>query len=374
MAHAYTPGLKVTEFTDIEKTRRLPLLGEVLVKENEDVKSTDLVAKTELPGKVYPMNVAGELGLNKADELPQYILKKVGDKVKIGELVAEKKSFFGLFKSEYRSPVNGTLDQISKLSGQVVFSEDPIPVEINAYVDGKIKNVIPNEGVCVETKGVHIQGILGLGGETFGEILTIVPSPDTVVDEDMIKPEYKGKVIVGGSKITSNALMKCKEIGVNGVVVGGFDYQDIRDILGRDLGVAITGHEKIGLTLVLTEGFGEIKMAERTFNLLKRYNGSEVSMNGATQIRAGVQRPEIIIVHNNKDVDKLSKDYSKTGIQIGDSIRVIRSPYFGKLGVVKELPAKLYQVESGAWVRVMVVTIDGEDLIIPRANIEVLEK
>ncbi len=31
-AHAYTPGLKVKRFETVDKTRRLPILGEVFVK------------------------------------------------------------------------------------------------------------------------------------------------------------------------------------------------------------------------------------------------------------------------------------------------------------------------------------------------------
>ena len=49
---------------------------------------------------------------------------------------------------------------------------------------------------------------------------------------------------------------------------GGVDYNTISKILGYSLGVAITGTENT-TTLILTEGFGEINMAERTFNLLK---------------------------------------------------------------------------------------------------------
>ena len=57
--------------------------------------------------------------------------------------------------------------------------------------------------------------------------------------------------------------------------------QDLRDILGYDLGVAITGTERIGTTLVITEGFGEIAMADRTFQLLKSRVGHEASVSGA---------------------------------------------------------------------------------------------
>ena len=374
MAHAYTPGLKAAEKSIIEKSRKLPLLGDVLVEKGVKVKAKQLVAKTDLPGKVYPINVAGSLGLGKATELPECMLKKIGDSVQKGEVIAQTKGFFGFFKGDYKSPVTGTISQVSHITGQVVFNAPPIPVEIDAYVDGKIKSIFPKEGVVVETEGVHIQGIIGLGGEQYGKIKMAVKTADEILDEANITADMKDFIIVGGSKLTPAGFEKAREVGVKGIIVGGFDYQDIRNILGKDLGVAITGHEKIGLTLILTEGFGTIPMAGRTFNLLQKYEDRFASINGATQIRAGVMRPEIIIVHKDEINNEKDVDYAEIGIQPGDQIRVIRAPYFGKLGIVKGLPVELHQVESGTWVRIMKAEIDGEDVIIPRANIEMIEK
>ena len=73
------------------------------------------------------------------------------------------------------------------------------------------------------------------------------------------------------------------------------DDSDLKEILGYDLGVAITGTERIGLTLIVTEGFGDIAMAERTFDLLNKREGDFAAINGTTQIRAGVMRPEVVI-------------------------------------------------------------------------------
>jgi hypothetical protein len=374
MAHAYTPGLKVAARTKIEKTRILPLFGQVLVKKGDKIPADTIVAKTELPGKVYPINVAGQLGLGKANELMECMLKKEGDSVKAGELIAQSKGFFGFFKSDYKAPIDGTINQVSHITGQVIFNAPAIPVEIDAYVDGTVEEEIPSEGVVMKTEGVHIQGIIGLGGETFGEIKMVADNPSKIVDADLINDALKGKIIVCGSKITTQALTKAQKIGVAGVITGGFDYQDIKDILGDDLGVAITGHEKIGYTLILTEGFGTIPMADRTFNLLKKYEGHKASINGATQIRAGVMRPEIIIVHDDKTEDTTSKDYAQSGLEGGDQIRIIRAPYFGKMGKVVSLPVELHKVESGTWVRVMIAEIDGKEVLIPRANVEVIEK
>ncbi len=374
MAHAYTPGLKVAAKTLIEKTRKLPLLGQVLVKKGDKIPSATIVAKTELPGKVYPINVAGQLGLGKASELTESMLKKEGDVVKQGEVVAKSKGFFGLFRTEYKAPINGTITQISHITGQVIFNAPAIPVEIDAYVDGIVKEEIPEEGVIMETEGVHIQGIIGLGGEAYGDIMIVAKDPSETVTADMINESMKGKIIVCGSRIMTDALDKARKIGVSGVITGGFDYQDIKNILGKDLGVAITGHENIGYTLILTEGFGTIPMADRTFNLLKKYNGSRASINGSTQIRAGVMRPEIIITHDDQFEDKTSKNYAQSGLEKGDLIRIIRAPYFGKLGKVISLPVELQKVESGTWVRVMTAEVDGEEVLVPRANVEVIEK
>ena len=63
MAHAYTPGLMVTEKTLVKKERRLPLKGEVVSKVGDRVRAESIIAKTYLPGEVHTVNVAGILGI-----------------------------------------------------------------------------------------------------------------------------------------------------------------------------------------------------------------------------------------------------------------------------------------------------------------------
>jgi len=55
-------------------------------------------------------------------------------------------------------------------------------------------------------------------------------------------------------------------------------------------------------------------------------------------------------------------------------LRVIRMPYFGRIGRVSGLPTELQKVESGAWVRVLEVEFDeGKRVVVPRANVELIE-
>ncbi len=63
------------------------------------------------------------------------------------------------------------------------------------------------------------------------------------------------------------------------------------------------------------------------------------------------------------------------GLEIGSPIRVIRSPYFGKLGKVTALPSPLQKLESESMARVLEVEFDsdGKHAVIPRANVEMIE-
>ncbi|HDL59961.1 MAG TPA: hypothetical protein ENH14_00735, partial [candidate division WOR-3 bacterium] len=219
MAHAYTPGLKVTRATIVKKERRLPLPGNVLVKKGDRVKAEDIVARTELPGNVQPINVAGLLSIPPED-VPAVMLKKEGEHVKKGEPIAQSKSFFGLFKSNVTAPVDGYIENISNVTGQVILREPPIPVEINAYIDGEVVDIIENEGVIVQTKASFVQGIFGIGGERIGVIHALAKDPDEEVTEDKITEDLKGKIIIGGSFVTAEALRKAARVGACGIVVG----------------------------------------------------------------------------------------------------------------------------------------------------------
>jgi hypothetical protein len=325
-----------------------------------------------LPGNVQPINVANKLGIPPED-IEMVMLKKVGDPIKTGEPIAMSKTLF-IFKSYAHATIDGTIESISRVTGQILQRGEPTPVEVKAYLDGEVTEVIPNEGVVVTCKASFAQGIFGIGGETSGILQVATTDNHSVLTEDLIRQEHRDKVIVGGALVTADALKKAISTGVRGIVVGGFDDQDLRNFLGYDIGVAITGSEEIGITLVVTEGFGEINMAEKTFELLKRHEGEMACINGATQIRAGVIRPEVVIPATGKGEVEADEEGALVGLEIGSPIRVIRHPHFGRLGKVTDLPAPLQKLESESKARVLEVEFDGgERAVVPRANVELLE-
>jgi hypothetical protein len=379
LTHAYTPGLRVSERTVFRKERRLPLKGQVLRKVGDNVSAEDVVARTELPGNVQTINVANRLSLLPED-IERHMLVKLGGWADKDEVIAESKSFFGLFKSRARMPVGGTIESVSDITGQVIIREKAMPVEVDAYIDGEVVEVFEDEGVMMRTMATFVQGIFGIGGEAVGLLDVAVANNKEVMDPAAITSDYAGKIILGGSFVTMDVLNRAREVGVAGIIVGGMGDADLRTILGYDLGVAITGSEEIGLTVVVTEGFGEMNMAERTFDLLSSRKGMKTSISGATQIRAGVIRPEVVIPLDGGGPAKDKKffgdeDTPSTGLVIGSPVRIIREPYFGRIGSVTELPPELQKLETEAKVRVLKVKFqDGTEAVIPRANVELIEK
>ena len=377
-SQAYTPGLKRKSATIVQQTRRLPISGDVLVKKGDNVEAETIVARTFIPGNVHIVNVVGLLAIEPW-ETSQYMLKKEGEKVKENEPIAMIKSFFGLSKRYAYAPAEGAIERISDVTGQVLIRENPSPLEIDAYIPGKVVEILTNEGAVVETSSAFIQGIFGVGGERKGQLMTVA-SYDELLTAEMIKSECKGEILVGGALLTGDAIKKAAEIGVKGIVSGGINDKDLTKFLGYKIGVAVTGHEDVPFTIIITEGFGKMNMSKKTFTLLDEFNGRQASINGATQIRAGVIRPEIIIPRPElKTTDmtkgKERKRFLERGLVPGTPIRIIREPYFGALGTISKLPIPLQRIETESDVRVLEAELeDGRRVVVPRANVEIIEE
>ena len=91
-------------------------------------------------------------------------------------------------------------------------------------------------------------------------------------------------------------------------------------------------------------------------------NNAELLGEQATQ-----HRPKAVSISDPAKAAELQK-------QLGDSVRVIRDPLFGKIGEVSALPSDLASIPTESEVRVLEVTFaNGARAVIPRTNIEVIE-
>jgi hypothetical protein len=242
-----------------------------------------------------------------------------------------------------------------------------------AHIAGRVVEVMEGGGAVIEARGALVQGIFGVGGERRGRIRVATESFDQPLRADRIS-DCAGCVLIAGAGADGAAIARAAEAGATGLVVGAVDDDALRQYVGYDIGVAITGQEAVPMTLILTEGFGELPMARRTWDLLSSLQGELASIDGATQIRAGVIRPEIIVTRET--FSQTAPDAPPAQIlEIGARVRVIREPHFGALGRVSSLPSDLTEIETESKVRIAMVTLDrGDQVRVPRANLELIQE
>lgn len=375
MATAYTPGLKVVARVPYTLKRLLPIPGEVLVEAGTVAAAERIVARTNLPGDVVPVNVSHQLGISPA-EVPAALVAAPGMSIVTGQPLARTAGLFGWFPQVLASPAAGVLESVSQVTGQVMLRGDPRPIEVLAHVAGTVIRVFPGHGVEIASEVSLVQGIFGLGRETRGR-LVLGSRPGVPLRPEELTESHRGGVVVTGARIELATLHRAVECGVSALVAAGIDDADLRELLGYDLGVAVTGTEQIGLTLVVTEGFGDISMSERTYALLESRFGEMASVSGATQIRAGVLRPEIVVPWTTgaDSAERSDGTVAPAGVlDVGAVVRLIRDPWFGSIGTVCELPHEPRWLESGSKARVLVAELSGgERVVVPRANVELIE-
>jgi hypothetical protein len=373
MSNALTPGLQITPRTVLRKRRDLPAKGRVLVKGGDLVGPETVVAQTLREGELRLVRVAEKLNVPPVDALAHLAVKQ-GDRVVAGQVIAELRGLWGLFRTTVEAPIAGEIEMISAATGHVGIRAAPTTIQLRAYMGGTIVQLDDERGVTIENEVAFVQGIFGVGGERIGTIRILPECAERPVQESDIPMICKGDILVGGYSPSIAALQSAADRGAVGFVTGSIDDRTLSSYVGYDIGIALTGDEPVPMTLIITEGFGAIPIDRRITEVLRAADGASASINGATQVRAGALRPEIITRALSAVECEAATSSSARSLRLGSLVRLIRVPYFGLRGVIVDLPHDLVQIETGAWARVAKVRLNEsqKEVVVPRANIEVV--
>lgn len=373
MGRALTPGLVATDNTVVQKVRELPVAGAISVAVGDRVESSSIIGTASLEGDLSILRIPERLGIEPIDVVKGLREQGIaeGVEVRAGDLLCRHRGLFGFFSSEYRSPESGVVELISERTGHVGLRLSPRLVSIKAYVSGQIVRVDAGRSATIESSCALVQGIFGVGGEVVGKLHPLDIAPTSVLTIQHLPLNCEGLILAGGCAPSGDTLKEASRRGARGLVVGSVDDRALYSYLGYDIGIALTGDEEISMTVIVTEGFGEIPLSARAWKILSGRAGAVVSINGATQVRAGAVRPEIIIPHTEAIAQRPSAEFTHE-LQVGSSIRLIRVPYFGQCATVTALPPELVKIETGAVARVLRCKLsDGSEITVPRANVEI---
>lgn len=397
-------------------TRRASFPGEVLVKEGEPVRpDTPILRANYRQGKLSVIRAAQTLGVSPED-LKKHVLRKEGDRVKWSETIAKRISMGGIKQIE--SPVDGVIKKIDPALGVVIVREilerPDVPVTIDVSEElrgGKVKfrdYILVKKGDRVE----YGQAIAGIKIMPFIPVYTkkvASPCAGTIIEVDVEKgkvsiqkdfpttelkaqywgrirktiPQYGAEIVFGGyvlegaigtgdfawgklardSTDSEDAILfaECPSIAdlehiikerPRGIIVGSIDHRGI-DLL-----------EKRHIVSVIIEGFGTLPLSADPKKLLLRSMGRNIVLKAATQVRAGVVRPEIVIPSD--------KEYFAC-TERTDQLKVIWGPHYGRTGTLQGKPY-LGTTSAGTKTWLCEITCDdGTVITLPVNNVLALK-
>lgn len=360
---SYAPGLVCEPYGCFTRFRPVPQHGSIVSRDGDRVVADSVVGYFNPQGNMTNHCLARELDISPFD-VPSAMLRKEGDRVMKGEIIARARGLFN--RKEFAAPEDSVLERISPYTGWITLRGQPLP--ILAEYPGTVARSIAGQGVYIDCRGALVQGIFGVGGRASGRLELSQAGPESVLTPEHAIPEYEGAVVVGGARASLGFLDRARRLGYKAVVTGGVHKVDLDAYLGYTLGIAVTGLEPT-MILIITEGFGHIPMRAEVLAALAPLVHKQAYVCGATQVRAGVIRPELFVPY-----DQQSSELAASGVfpnlAPGMRVRLIRAPLFGKVGIVLSGPTQMRLPTENTAMAVVVRLGDGEERVVPTANLE----
>jgi hypothetical protein len=348
--------------------RCLEASGKVMVKKGEKVKAEDVIAEGALTSGFRSLALAEILGVS-AKEAGHFLLKKEGEKVRPGEIIAKRERFFGLSKRTVPSPVEGAIGGYDLEKGILHLEFLPQVQRLVAACEGEVAEVPDRKTVVLSCWVSEIFGICG-SGRTREGVLKIIAKKDDFLLPSLVDESCLGKIIVGGALVSRAALSKAITVGVSGIIAGGIHARDFLEIGGASVSPFWTSSD-IGLTLVLTEGFGRRDMSDEIFSHLEKNNNKFVLISGD---QAVLTIPQAFLPKESSlgKEKKGEKDLTEREIEIGDQVRIIDYDFLGLEGKIKGIGTKRKTILGGleTWL-VEIETKEGK-IEVPYQNIEII--
>jgi hypothetical protein len=316
----------------IRRTRVLPHPGQIVRRRGERVAADTVIGETDLPGGYLLVELDRELG-PRGQDARKVMLKKVREDVLRNEVIARTG---GLARRAYASPVDGTIYDMR--DSRVLIEVAARHVDLQALYPGEIVGVMPRSGVVIETTGALIQGDWGFGPSFRATLHGPVPAGDVPLLAGQITDEHVGGILIGGRSLDAAAIEQAVEAGVRGVIVGSLHS----DLLPH---VAASG-----LSLIVSEGLGDVSMPARTFELLAECVGQEVCFVPTPEETAQAPKPELFC-YVPIDAQEGQPALLEPGapLQAGMQVRLLREPHLYAEGTVVSLPEMPQRLASGIY-------------------------
>lgn len=200
------------------------------VKEGDKVAVGQLIAEKSIVGSDHEIHIARLLNVP-IEGSSEYVIRRPGDRVEQGEVVAQKKGALGVGGKKVVSPVGGTVFSFNNSTSVLIIrtSEETTTQNLFCPVDGEV-SVCDNEKIVIKTQKGVILAKDSLGEGSFESEVYAVEGQETSADS--LKSSLKGKVVACKS-LDRESLAKSLGLGAKAIVAEEIKEEDIENLKSK---------------------------------------------------------------------------------------------------------------------------------------------
>ncbi|OGV89967.1 hypothetical protein A2Z41_02995 [Microgenomates group bacterium RBG_19FT_COMBO_39_10] len=243
-------------------TLPLPSGADLKVSKDQKVKEGQLIAerKASFQTKSYHLHKLISVSPKKAMKC---LVKKLGEEIKQGELIAQKQGLLG--KGEkFMAPLDGILDSLTE-DGVLRIKKEVVEEKLKAPFDSRVSALSP-DSVGLSFVALEIKGAWGKGGKATGYLMVI---DDEDYDLFSLDTSCRQQIMALQGKLPKGLWYKGTSLGLAGFIVGGFVEKSLIKEIEEDddiLPIVILGEND--------------KINEEIWKELKDTNGKMILIDG----------------------------------------------------------------------------------------------
>jgi hypothetical protein len=328
---------------------RLPTGSTPVVAVGDKVAPGDSLATTVRPAGTVGVPMARPLR-RKKPEVPSLLLVAPGTQVRVDQPLARTPD------REVRSPADGYLLAYDAGRGSAdllaVAAGDPVLSDVRGTVVA-----VEESSVVVAVPAVELVGVAGSGPPVHGRMTIMVGQADAPLDPALIDADTAGRIIVGGSWASAEAITRARAVGVAAILVGGLHARDLADFAGLQHRRSLLGTAAPPFAVLALDGFGQAPMDPARFAWLQANADRELTI-------LGDQRRLLVY-------DASAPPSRNPRATVGDRVIIASGPGRGQTGLLGEVLGRPMAIGSGISARCGLVRLDaGRTVAVPLANLE----
>ena len=150
---------------------------------------------------------------------------------------------------------------------------------VDSPLDGIVRDVRPGSAIVITASGRALRAIVALGGPTSGR-LHVAAWVDGELRANGLDVGLAGSILVVGSRIDAETIIRARAMGVRGIVVAGLASKERRDFVASEARQRAALHRLSPFAVLVLEGAVRRSLPSPVTAVLRSLEGRQVAIVG----------------------------------------------------------------------------------------------